>query len=72
MIQLAADAYAEVAGYALFSVLADANADEQRAIKVLAAPPAGQGRVDFLVAKIPLSEVATVAGGRPWDTDSAD
>jgi len=72
VIQIAADAYTEEAGHALFSVLADATAEEQQAIKVLAAPPAGGRRVDFLVAKVPSNEVASVAGGWRWDTDLAD
>ncbi|BCJ55069.1 hypothetical protein Asp14428_65440 [Actinoplanes sp. NBRC 14428] len=72
VIQVAADAYTEEAGYGLFSVLADASADEQQEIEVLSARPEGGRRVDFLVAKIPLSEVAKVVGGWSWDAEPGD
>lgn len=71
VIELAADAYTEQDGHALFSVLADATADEQKQVHVLNWPPAA-ALVVVLVAKIPLSEVATIAGGWPWSDELSD
>ncbi|MEV4708362.1 hypothetical protein [Actinoplanes sp. NPDC049316] len=68
VIHLAADAYGEQEDHAVFSVLANASAEEQREIQVLAAPMAGT-KVDFLVARIPLSEIAKVAGGWSWSAE---
>ena len=65
VLELAADAYNEQDGFALFSILADATPDEQNKVRIQdwshAAP-----RVVVLVAKIPMTEVATIEGGWPW------
>lgn len=66
VIELAADAYSEESGHALFSVLADATPEEQDQVHVLASSPMGGPRVIVLVAKIPMTEVAGIEGGWPW------
>ncbi|BFU43370.1 hypothetical protein [Krasilnikovia sp. MM14-A1004] len=69
--ELAADGYTEQDGFALFSVLADVDADERNQIRVVGFPFAAP-TVDFLVAKIPMSEVAGISRGGPWDTALGD
>jgi len=71
VVEVAADAYAEEDGYATFSVLAEATPEEQRQIRVLGLSLVGT-TVDFLVARIAMSEVANVEGGWPWEPTSGD
>ena len=71
VMELAADAYTENEGHAVFSVLAEATPEEQSQVEVLdwrlAAP-----RVVVLVAKVPLTEIAKIAGGWPWGAEPND
>jgi hypothetical protein len=72
VVELAADGYTEQDGHALFSVLANATADEQRQVRVLGRSPAVPSRVNVLVAKIPSSEVAGIASGSTWSSEPGD
>jgi hypothetical protein len=71
VIELAADGYAEHDGHALFSVLSDATPDKQQDIRLLDWPPVSP-LVTVLVAKVPMSEVATIAGGWSWSDEPSD
>jgi hypothetical protein len=71
VIELAADADTEHDGHALFSVLADATSDEQEQLSLLDWPAAAP-LVVILVAKIPMTEVAEIAGGWPWSNGPGD
>jgi hypothetical protein len=71
VIELAADGYSEHDGHALFSVLSDATPDEQQEVRLVDCLPVSP-LVTVLIAKIPMSEVATIEGGWSWSDEPGD
>ncbi|WP_412751475.1 hypothetical protein [Krasilnikovia sp. M28-CT-15] len=68
---LAADGFTEADGFAIFSLLAHVSLAERQEVHVLGSSLNG-ATVNFLVAKIPLADVAKIEGGWSWSTDLGD
>ncbi|MBU2670570.1 hypothetical protein KOI35_44430 [Actinoplanes bogorensis] len=71
VLELAADSYNEENGNAEFHILADATADEQEILEIVSRGAGGR-RVIVLVARIPMAEVGSIAGGWAWNDTGQD